>query len=164
MEDLIKFKNKIFISGILIMLIAEVVSIPIIGFNWKFSVGLVLGTAISIANFNIMTISSIMILKGRNKFIASASFIIRLLLYGGVFYVSMRVSYAAGFASVVGFMTLKLAMFFVYGILPFFKKEDKKKDKLRKVKQQTLINDPYKIGYVGGRRIMTYKRFVEYKR
>ena len=164
MDDLGKFKNKIFIYGILIMIVTELISLPIRGFDWKFSVGLILGTAIAIANFNIMTIISVMILQGKSKYLATLSLIIRLLLYGGVFYVSMRLSVSAGIASVCGFMTLKLAIFIIHGIIPFFKKDEIDKGELKKVKGQKLINDPQRIGYAGGRRIITYRKFVEYKR
>ena len=164
MEDLSKFKNRIFIYGILVMLIMEVISLPFLGFNLKFLIGLVLGTAIAIANFNIMTISSLMILQGRNKFLASMSYLIRLLLYGGVFYVSVKMSFAAGIASVCGFMTIKLAIIYIHAIKPGFKKDDLSGKDIKRVKQQILINSPQWITYRGGRKIVTFKRFVEYKR
>ena len=164
MEDLTKFKNKIFIYGILIMLIAEVISLPIHGFDWKFSVGLLLGTAIAIANFNIMTLTSAMILEGKHKALASMSYLIRLLLYGGVFYVSIKLSVPAGIGSICGIMTLKVAIFIIHAVIPHFKKDEIVTRDLKKVKKQTLINYPQWIGYGGGKRILTFKRFVEYKR
>lgn len=164
MEDLTKFKQKIFIFGILIMLIMEVISLPIHGFDWKFSIGLILGTAIAVANFNIMTITSAMILGGKSRFLASLSYLIRLLLYGGVFYVSVKLSFPAGIGSVCGFMTLKIAIFIIHAVIPRFEKDDKKTQNLKKVKTQTLIKNPQWIKYGGGRRILTFKRFVKYKR
>ncbi len=164
MEDLTKFRNKIFIFGVLVMLVAEAISLPFIGLDWKFSVGLLLGTAIAIVNFAIMTKFSVMIVEGKNRFLASMSYLIRLLLYGGVFYMSVKISLAAGIGSVCGFMTLKVAIFIIHGILPYFAKDDNKNKGLKKIKEQTLINSPQWVGYGGGRRIVTFKRFVRYKR
>lgn len=164
MEDLVRFKNKIVLYGILVMLIMEIISLPFLGFSLKFTIGLLLGTAIAIANLNILAISSVMILNGKNKFFASASYLIRLLLYGGVFYLAMKFSYTAGFASIFGFMTVKIAIIFLHGIMPRFKKEEFDGKGLKKERKQVLIKTPYLITYHKGRKFITYQKFVEYKR
>jgi len=48
---------------------------------------------------------------------------IRLLLYGFAFYMTIRISYLCGFAALLGFMTQKIALYYVLVIKPKFTKK-----------------------------------------
>lgn len=165
MKNLSKFKNQIFLYGIFVMILMEVISLPFLGFNIKYTYGLVLGTAIAIVNFNILTISSSWMLTGKNKFFASLSYLIRLLIYGGVFYIAMKTSYMAGLGSVLGFMTLKVSIFYIHGVKPgISRKKINKESNLQGTKRNILIKDPYMVRYCGKKTVMTHKNFIEYSK
>jgi hypothetical protein len=161
MEELTKFKNRIFIYSLAIMAIIEMGSLPFQGLDWKFLCGLVLGTAMAIANFNIMTLSSIMLLSGKSligirKVFASANFMIRLVLYGIIFYLSMRLSVVAGVASVCGFMTLRIAIYVIYVIIPFVRKDFAKRHDIISIDKQILTRVPRHMVCAMGRQILTF--------
>lgn len=165
MEDLGKFKNKIFLHGVLVMLAIEVISLPFLGFNLKFLYGLLLGTAISIVNFNIMAFTFSRILSNGNRFMATVGYLIRLIIYGGVFMAALNVSRFAAFGCLAGFVTLKIAIYYLHGFKPGFKWVKLKKGGENKHKKKNiLIRDPYKIKYCKGKAIITHKRFIDYKR
>ena len=115
MDGLTSFKNKIFLYGIFVAVIVELVSLPFLGLNMQFSYGLALGTAIAILNFNIMAFTLKRALSGRGISISMLGYIIRLLIYGGTFYISMRVSQLSGLGTVLGFLTLKGAIYYLHG-------------------------------------------------
>jgi|GEM_PF-1118241 len=123
MNDFTAFKNQIFIYTLIVAVFCQLISLIFLGVDVKFSYGLVLGTCVAIVNFNLLVFSSKAILKNsKGKGFAFASYIIRLLIYGVAFYMAMKVSVPAGLASVVGFLTLKLAIFYVCGIKTKFSK------------------------------------------
>lgn len=165
MKDIKKFKNRIFFFGILAMLLMEIISLPFLGFNIKFLYGLLLGTAIAIVNFSILVITMSRILNGSNKFAATISYIFRLLIYGGVFLVAINTGNMAGLGCVLGFLTIKLSIYFVYGLKPGFKwvKEKRGRGVLHK-KHYILIRDPYRVTYAAGKTISTHRRLEDYKR
>lgn len=165
MEDLSKFKNKIFIYGVLVMLIMEVISLPFLGFNLKFLYGLLLGTAISIVNFNIMTFATVRMLKTGKSYLAAVNYIIRLLIYGGVFYVAIKTDNLSGLGCILGFITTKVAIYIVHGFKPGFKwMKSKRGEGISEGKQDIFIGDPYLVVYCRGRAVMTYKKYPDYKK
>ena len=115
MNDLTAFKNQIFKYGIMVAAIFDVVSLPFLGLDAKFSYGLALGTAIAIVNFNIMEFTLKKTLQGNGGTISILGYIIRLAFYGGAFYMSMRMSPISGIGTLAGFLTLKVAIYYVHG-------------------------------------------------
>lgn len=165
MEDLTKFKNKIFLYGILVMLLMEVISLLFLGFNLKFSYGLLLGTAISIVNFNILAITITRVVTSGKKFLATISYLIRLIIYGTVFLIAIKTSNYAGIGCVLGFLTTKVAIFFIHGLQPGFKWVRKKKGgETAQAKRNILIKDPWRVRYAANKTISTHKRLMNYKK
>lgn len=164
MKDNSKFKNRIFFFGILAMVLMEIISLPILGFNIKFLYGLLLGTAITVVNFSILIITMSRILSGSNKFMATVSYIFRLFVYGGVFLVAINAGKMAGLGCVLGFLTIKLSIYFVYGLKPGFKWVKAKRGRgIQSPKSNTLIKDPYKVAYAAGKTVMTHRRLEDYR-
>jgi hypothetical protein len=142
-NELIAFKNQIFLYGIGIALIFEVISLPFLGFDRGFAYGLALGTAISIVNFNLLAFTLGKVLENGSKTLAFIGYMVRLCLYGLVFYVSMRVSLWAGAGSVLGFVVLKIAMYYLHGFKAKFSKG-------RKVRPETDFPEKKKKRFLGG--------------
>lgn len=115
MNGLTAFKNEIFKYGIIVAAIVELASLPFLGPDVQFLYGLILGTAISIVNFNLMEITFKRALVSKSSVIAFVGYLIRLVLYGGAFYMAMKVSNISGLASLLGFMTLKAAIYYLHG-------------------------------------------------
>jgi small basic protein len=114
--DLTAFKNRIFFYGILIALIFEAGSLLFLGFDVDFAYGLAMGTAVSVVNFNILAYTARKLLNNGHAWMSFAGYIVRLTVYGFAFYMSLRVSLIAALGAVLGFLTLKLAIYYVHGV------------------------------------------------
>lgn len=151
MDGLTSFKNKIFLYGILVAAIIELVSLPFLGLDIQFTYGLVLGTAIAIFNFSIMAFTFKRALNGKGVPIAILGYIVRLLIYGGAFYISMKVSPISGLGTVLGFLTLKGAIYYLHGfkakfskgrkVSPEIKAEFERRDREKEAHQTNRLRD-----------------------
>ncbi|MDF3000813.1 MAG: hypothetical protein K0Q48_932 [Bacillota bacterium] len=122
MNGLTAFKNRIFKYGIMVSAIVELASIPILGFDVQFLYGLALGTAIAIVNFNLMALTFQFVLKRRNASLAFIGYLIRLAIYGAGFFASLQVGIISAMGTALGYLTLKLAMFYLHGLKAEFSK------------------------------------------
>jgi hypothetical protein len=130
-NELIKFKNKILKYGIIVALLFELISLPFLGWNVRFAYGLALGTCIAIVNFNFLAFTTRRILDRRKGVgLAVMGYMLRLFLYGGGFYMSYKLGTASGLATLLGYMTLKIAIYYVYGFKPKFTESSAKGKKL----------------------------------
>jgi hypothetical protein len=113
-NDLTAFKNRIFAHGILVSLIFEAGSLLFLGIDAGFAYGLALGTFISVVNFNILAFTSQKILRDGRAWTSFVSYIIRLAVYGFAFYMASRVSGVAALGAALGFISLKIAIYFIH--------------------------------------------------
>lgn len=111
-----QFKNQIFLGTIIVGLFCEVISLFFLGWNPKFAYGLLLGTAISIVNFNLMEFYLHKTLINSNRWMFFLGYMNRLLIFGVSFYVAIKVGILSGLGAIIGFMTLKIAIFYIHGI------------------------------------------------
>jgi hypothetical protein len=109
------FKNQIFFHGLVAALIFEAGSLLFLGFDAGFAYGLALGTAVSVVNFNILAHTSRRLLNGGRAWMGFAGYLVRLAVYGFAFYMALRVSHAAAIGAALGFLTLKLAIYYIHG-------------------------------------------------
>jgi hypothetical protein len=137
-DELTAFKNQIFMHGILLALIFEAGSLFFLGWDRGFAYGLALGTAISIVNFNILAFTLQIVLKNGKRWLTLVSYMIRLSIYGFAFYMAIKISLTAGAGAGLGFITLKVAIYYIHGFRAKFSKgrkarpepEEKKKSRL----------------------------------
>ena len=124
-REVSEFKGKIIKWSLVITVIIGVLSLFFLGFDKHFFLGLFLGVLVTILNFNLLVWQGLS-LTGVKKPRAASYFgyFIRLLLYGFVFYLTIRISYLCGFGALLGFLSQKIAIFFVYMILPKFAKKE----------------------------------------
>lgn len=111
-----QFKNQIFLGTIIVGLFCEVISLFFLGWNPNFAYGLLLGTAISIVNFNVMEFYLHKTLINSNRWMFFLGYMNRLLIFGVSFYVAIKVGILSGIGAIIGFMTLKIAIFYIHGI------------------------------------------------
>ncbi len=108
-----------FVAGII-----EIVSLIFLGWNLKFLYGLVLGTAIAIGNFSLLMFTSKLALQTKKgRLINTLGYFVRLIIYGGIFLFSYNLGTVPGIAALLGFMTLKIALYYEHGIKPGLKKK-----------------------------------------
>jgi hypothetical protein len=118
-KELTAFKNQIFFHGIAVALIFEGGSLLFLGFDVGFAYGLALGTAVSVVNFNILAYASQRVLSGGRAWLGFVGYLVRLAVYGFVFYMALRVSNTAAIGAALGFVTLRLAILYVHGLKGF---------------------------------------------
>lgn len=116
MNEINALKKQIFLYGILVAVLCEIISLFILGLNMKFSYGLALGTCIAIVNFNLLIFTWNKVLTSGSKWLAVIGYFIRMALYGYCFFICVKIGYMVGFACLIGFFTLKLPMYWLYGI------------------------------------------------
>ncbi|HHX13867.1 MAG TPA: ATP synthase subunit I [Clostridiales bacterium] len=120
-ETLTAFKNRIFRYTILIALVCELISLPFIGFNKDFAYGLALGTCIAIVNFNLLALTAKLTLERQKTLYSPLGYLLRMIIYGFVFWAALKISPLSALAAVIGFMTLKAAIFILHGLKPKFR-------------------------------------------
>lgn len=125
MSDFTSFKNKIFLYAVAVMMIFEILSLPFLGIDIKYGYGLLLGTAVSIANFNILGFSLKRVLNGGNKVILFFSYLLRLAIYGVAMLTAFSVSNVAALGSVLGFITVKISIYYLHGFKAKFSTDRK---------------------------------------
>lgn len=109
------FKNQILGYSLIIAGIAWLISLIFLRINIQFLYGLALGTFVSFVNLNVLMFTSKLVLKKSKPVLASLGLVFRLCIYGYVFYVALRVSSVAGIGCIIGFLTQKIAIYYVYG-------------------------------------------------
>ena len=126
-EEHEKLINPLYGYCILIAVIIELGSLCIIGWVPQFLYGLALGTSVAIINYKLLVLSSKLSLEmGRGIILSIVGYCARLAIYGVAFYVSYKIGTVSGIATLLGYMTIKLAMFYVYGFKSGFKSRDYK--------------------------------------
>jgi nitrate reductase NapE component len=125
MNDLTRFKNKIFLYAVIVMVIFEIVSIPFLGLDIKFGYGLLLGTCISIANFNILAFTLNRVLSGGNKAMVFFSYMLRLAIYGVALINAFNVNNLAALGCALGFITVKVSIYYLHGFKAKFSTDRK---------------------------------------
>ncbi|GHU50649.1 hypothetical protein FACS1894127_6180 [Clostridia bacterium] len=123
MGELTRFKNQIFLHGIVFALFFEAGSLLVLGLNREFAYGLALGTCIAIVNFSILVFTGKTLLNARKPLVGLASYVLRLCVYGFAFYMALRVSLVSGTGAALGFFTIKLGIYNIYVIKPWIMKK-----------------------------------------
>ena len=151
-EDIKNFQFGIIKYTIIITVVFEACSIPVIGFSVEFLCGLLVGTAVAIASFLALIVISKRVLGTGEKWMASAGYLIRLPVYGAAFYITLKVGgTVAGIASLFGFLTTNFSMIYIYGIKSKFSKgrkvrpevlaEFEREDREKELRKEGIIEE-----------------------
>lgn len=126
MTNLTRFRNEIIIYACLMAALAEIISLFVIGPDAAFSIGLLIGTAISIIGFIILVQSGRHLLEKEKKAPVILGYGIRLVLYAVFFLICVRSSLRCGAGCGLGFITVHFGILFLYGIVYNFFRNKKK--------------------------------------
>ena len=126
MGDLKSFKKEILLCALGVAVFAEIISLPIIGPNLWFGIGLAAGTATTMLSFLILTRTGAMTEIMKRSGIVVLGYFARMLLYGAVFFFCIRFKVVCGFGCLAGFISLHFGILVLYGIIYRFilKKEN----------------------------------------
>ena len=125
MTNLREFRNEIILYGVIMAAVAEVISLLVIGPNALFTAGLAAGTAVSVLGFIILIKTGESLMKESKKSPILLGYIVRLFLYGAVFFICIKLSLPCGFGCGIGFVTIHFGIMFLYGIVYKFIKKKK---------------------------------------
>lgn len=126
MNKLTNFKTQIIKYTLIIALIFEAGSLPVIGFSLEFLCGLAIGVAVSVLSILIMVTMAEQVLASGQKWLSSLGFIIRLPIYGAGFLFCYKIwGIIAGIACLLGFLTGSTAIIYIHGIKAKFSKDRK---------------------------------------
>jgi hypothetical protein len=115
-NDLKSFCGRIFLHCAALAAIAELVSLPVIGRELPFLIGLIGGTLTTMLNFRILVWSAERMLDLHSRGPVIGGYFLRLPIYGVVFFFSLRLGAHCATACVIGFLTLHLSILIIYGL------------------------------------------------
>lgn len=111
-----ELRKRIYKSTFSVIAIFEVFSILVLGFDFKFTYGLILGTAVSIINFNLLAFSLEKSFEKANLKVQSyitVAYFLRILIYGITCYYALKVGYISAAGTVLAFISNKIAIYLV---------------------------------------------------
>ena len=118
------FRNELILWALIMAAAAELASLLIIGWDVPFLLGLAAGTAVSVIGVIILVGTGSALMTTGRKSPIILGYLARLVLYGTVFFICIRISVPCGFGCIAGFVTLHFGIMFLYGIVyRFFRKE-----------------------------------------
>lgn len=133
--------NSLYFYSLVVAIIVQMGSLCFVGLDLLFTYGLALGTSIAIVNYNLLKFSSRLALsKGKGISLVLFGYIIRLTIYGGAFLLSYRSGVVGGIATLLGFVSFKIALYYLYGIKSGFKSK-----KYENIKLNNLDEDRWAL-------------------
>ena len=135
--DIGKFKNDISGKTVLLTVVMAILGAAVIlvlslagdidfkKTSVKYLYGLFIGMAVAQMNFIILAHTLQAMVATGKKSLIPFSYMVRMLIYGTFFYFCVKQSYIAGLACVLGFMSIKLVMYYFYGAKSKFTKDRK---------------------------------------
>ncbi len=106
MAGLTEFRNEIIRNTWLMALAAEVISLPVIGFQPAFTCALVLGTAITVMNFILLVSAGEKVMDVKRAGPMVGSYFVRLAIYGAGFFIAIKFGLYAAVGCAAGYVTL----------------------------------------------------------
>ncbi len=124
-EGLKEFRNEIIVWALVMAVLAEVISLFVIGPGVMFPLGLAMGTAVAIFGFILLVKSGEASVVTRTGTIVVLGYFFALILHGIFFFICIRLSLVCAVGCGCGFLTIHFGIMFLYGIVyKFFKKKE----------------------------------------
>ena len=116
-------KKITYIYVIAVAMLIQLLSLPLLGADLRFSYGLAFGTVVGIVNHQILEKVGDWALSLRwGALLIVLGYLVRLALYGGAFLYALQLGIASGVACFLGFLAMKIGVVIVYGIRPMIQK------------------------------------------
>jgi hypothetical protein len=128
--DLKQFGKEIILTAIGMAALGELISLLVIGPSLPFALGVCAGTATTILCFLILAKVGTIVDRKKKGSPMVGGYFVRMLLYGAVFFICIKLSVPCGFGCLVGFVTLHFGILVLYGFVYRFilKKDNPLKD------------------------------------
>ena len=163
--DISKLRKEIIKYTIIVAAVVGGASLLILWPNAYFSYGLALGTCASVINMNILSVFIEQASKKGKKGLIQGSFLVRVLIYGSVFWLVMNTAALASLGAVIGFFLPQIAMLYIFRLRPVIRRKTGEEpgyiyviDTKSKVffKEPRFVIDNYNSGK---RSYVTHRRF-----
>lgn len=115
-----KLKGRVLLHCMAAAVLIELISLAFHGFDSRFLLGLVAGTGTTVLNYGSLERSVLALMDKNSRVRAVTGYFLRLPVYGLVFYLCLRAGPSSAVGCVLGFLTLQLALFYLFGIRSFF--------------------------------------------
>ena len=112
-----QFRKEILIATICTAALAELISLPVIGPDLPFLLGVCAGTATTILCFLILAKTGSMMEVMKRGGPVVGGYFVRMLLYGAVFFICIKWNLHCGFGCLAGFIALHFGILILYGIV-----------------------------------------------
>lgn len=123
MGELKSFKKEILLSALGMAILGEIVSLFVYRPSLWFAAGLAAGTATTIGCFLILTRTGAITEITKKSGVVVLGYFARMLLYGAVFFICIKIKVPCGFGCLVGFVSLHFGILVLYGIVYRFMKK-----------------------------------------
>ena len=138
------------------------VSLPFFGLGILFPYGLAIGACVAVLNLNIISATIDKAAeKGKTRPV-TLGFFVRILLYGGAFWLALRTSGVSALGAVIGMLLPRAAMLFEYAILPAIRRKLGKEPApayKADTRSRVFIKEPWLVRYSKGRAFVTHRHF-----
>lgn len=123
-EGLKQFTKEILVSALAMAMLAEIISLFVIGLSGLFALGLAVGTVVAAIGFILLVKTGEAMTATQSGVLVVIGYFFRLILYGVSFFICIRISLQCAFGCGCGFVTVHLGILFLYGIVyKFFRKD-----------------------------------------
>jgi len=159
---MIEVKKEIVTYTIIAAAIAEIISLPLFGLNIMFPYGLAIGVCVAVLNLNIISKSIEKAVAQRNRSPVIVGFFIRIVLYGGGFYLAVTTSLISGLAAAIGFALPHIVLYIRKAIMPVLKKKINKEPApiyVVDTSSNMFIKEPWIVQYKNSRTYLTYRHY-----
>ena len=117
MGDLKSFKKEILLSALGMAILGEIVSLFVYRPSLWFAAGVAAGTATTIICFLILTRTGAITEITKKSGVVVLGYFARMLLYGAVFFICIKIKVPCGFGCLVGFISLHFGILVLYGVV-----------------------------------------------
>lgn len=115
-----KLRSQVLLHTLAAAALMGLVSLLVHGFDAKLLLGLVAGTATTVVNYGILERSVMNLMAKNSRGPVVAGYFLRLPIYGVVFYLCIRAGIPGAIGCALGFVSLHLALMYLYGIRTLF--------------------------------------------
>ena len=137
MDEVSKLKKQVAIYGLAVIAVCEIVSLFIIGFDIGFTVFLLAGFAAALVNFWLLAFFLQKMLDSGNAGFSTISFVIRILIYCAVFFISVKQGHTPSWVGcLIGILAPKVPLYYFNAVKPDFNTKRKVRPEVQAMYEQ----------------------------
>ena len=155
-------RKKLILYTIIAAVVVEVISLPVIGPNLLFSYGLAIGACAAIIALNIIAVSIDRAAERGKRKPVIFGYIVRVLLYGGALFLSVRTSGLSFAGAAIGLLLPHAAIYVMYGLVPSVRKrfsKDPPEVWVADNRSLLFVSEPHLILQSNGKTYLTHRHY-----